>query len=55
MDVALLITAFGFGFAARIVGLPPLVGYLVAGFVLHGFGFETTEECCCCCSGSASS
>jgi glutathione-regulated potassium-efflux system ancillary protein KefC len=43
MDVALLITAFGFGFAARIVGLPPLVGYLVAGFVLHGFGFETTE------------
>lgn len=43
MEVPLLITAFGFGFAARAVGLPPLVGYLVAGFVLHAFGFETTE------------
>ncbi len=43
MDAALLITAFGMGFVARAVGLPPLVGYLVAGFVLHGFGFESTE------------
>ena len=43
MDVALLITAFGMGFVARAVGLPPLVGYLVAGFVLHGFGLESTE------------
>ena len=43
MEVPLLITAYGFGFAARAVGLPPLVGYLVAGFVLHAFGLESTE------------
>ena len=43
MDVALLIVAFGFGFVASVVRLPPLVGYLAAGFVLHGFGYETTE------------
>ncbi len=43
MDIALLITAFGMGFAARAVGLPPLVGYLVAGFVLHAVGYESTE------------
>ncbi len=43
MDLALLIVAFGFGFAASMVRLPPLVGYLAAGFVLHGFGYETTD------------
>ncbi len=42
MGVALL-TAFVFGFLARAVGLPPLVGYLLAGFVLHAFGYESTE------------
>ena len=42
MEIALLVTAFVFGFAARFVGLPPLVGYLVAGFVLYGLGYETT-------------
>ena len=42
MEIALLVTAFAFGFGARFVGLPPLVGYLVAGFVLHGLGYETT-------------
>ncbi len=35
--VALAI-AFLFGFGARQVGLPPLVGYLVAGFLLHALG-----------------
>ena len=43
MDVVLIVVAFGFGFAASRVHLPPLVGYLVAGFVLHAFGFETTQ------------
>ena len=43
MDVALLITAFLLGFAAKRLGLPPLVGYLAAGFVLHFFGYEVTE------------
>lgn len=42
MDLALLVVAFIFGFAANILRLPPLVGYLLAGFVLHVFGFETT-------------
>lgn len=40
--VPLLVTAFAFGFAARAVGLPPLAGYLVAGFVLHAAGYETS-------------
>ncbi len=31
------------GFAAAAVRLPPLVGYLIAGFVLHAFGFGSTE------------
>ena len=43
MDAALLATAFLLGFAAKRVGLPPLVGYLVAGFVLHAFGYDVTE------------
>ena len=43
MDFALLIVAFGFGFAAIRLRLPALVGYLGAGFVLHAVGFETTD------------
>jgi glutathione-regulated potassium-efflux system ancillary protein KefC len=43
MDVVLIIVAFVFGFAATRMRLPALVGYLVAGFVLFAFGFETTE------------
>lgn len=36
MIIALWITiAYAFGLAARPLGLPPLVGYLVAGFLLH--------------------
>ncbi len=37
ITVAVLV-AFVLGFAARRVGLPPLVGYLVGGFVLHALG-----------------
>ena len=44
MDLALLVVAFGFGFAANVIRLPPLVGYLAAGFVLHGFGYETNDS-----------
>ena len=29
--------------SARAVGLPPLVGYLVAGFVLHSLGYESSD------------
>ncbi|MGD2075163.1 MAG: cation:proton antiporter [Gammaproteobacteria bacterium] len=34
--------AFLFGLGARLVGLPPLVGYLIAGFVLFAAGMEAT-------------
>lgn len=42
MEAPLLLAAFGFGFAARAVRLPPLVGFLVAGFVLSAFGIESS-------------
>lgn len=43
MDIALLMAAFAFGFLASLVRLPPLVGYLLAGFALHALGFESTS------------
>lgn len=43
MEIVLLITAFALGLVASMMRLPPLVGYLVAGFVLHAFGYETTS------------
>ena len=39
MDPILIGIAFAFGFAARQVGQPPLVGFLLAGFVAHACGF----------------
>lgn len=35
--------AFVFGLLLKILGLPPLVGFLIAGFVLHGLGAEGGE------------
>ncbi len=43
MEVAFIVVAFLLGFVASAVRLPPLVGYLVAGFVLHAFGYESTD------------
>ena len=43
MDIALLVVAFGLGLLVTLVRLPPMVGYLIAGFVLHAFGYESTE------------
>ncbi|MBW2281020.1 MAG: cation:proton antiporter [Deltaproteobacteria bacterium] len=40
MDPTWIPVAFVLGLAARLVGLPPLVGFLVAGFVLNGMGVE---------------
>jgi len=40
MDPLWLVIAFLFGFGARRVGLPPLVGYLFAGFALHAMGVQ---------------
>jgi glutathione-regulated potassium-efflux system ancillary protein KefC len=40
MDPLWIIAAFVFGAIVARLGLPPLVGYLVAGFVLNSFGVE---------------
>ena len=42
MDLAFILAAFALGFLASWIGLPPLVGYLAAGFLLHAFGYEST-------------
>lgn len=41
MDLEIILVAFVLGFGSQRIGLPPLVGYLAAGFVLHGLGYET--------------
>lgn len=35
--------AFVLGFGVKLIGLPPLVGFLIAGFVLHAAGAEVSE------------
>lgn len=42
IDPAFLIAAFLGGFAATAVRLPPLVGFLVAGFALNALGYDRT-------------
>jgi glutathione-regulated potassium-efflux system ancillary protein KefC len=42
-DVAWISLAFVLGFLASMVGLPPLVGFLATGFVIHAFGFSSGE------------
>jgi glutathione-regulated potassium-efflux system ancillary protein KefC len=44
MDPLWVVAAFVFGAASSRIGLPPLVGYLIAGFVLNGFGVEGSES-----------
>ena len=43
MDPLWILVAFILGFAAYRIGLPPLVGYLIAGFVLQSFGVSGGE------------
>ncbi len=43
MDGTWIISAFVFGLAARLLNLPPLVGFLTAGFVLNAAGAESSE------------
>lgn len=40
LDPILIVAAFVMGFGASRLGLPPLVGFLLAGFVLHALGVE---------------
>lgn len=42
-DVVWISLAFLFGFLSRSIGLPPLVGFLLAGFVLHAQGAVSGE------------
>ena len=42
MDIFLVATAFVFGFVAQQIKLPPLVGFLAAGFALNVAGVETS-------------
>ncbi|MDC3332632.1 cation:proton antiporter [bacterium] len=44
MDYLWIIIAFCCGFLVKQLGLPPLVGYLFAGFGLHALGFEADEN-----------
>ena len=44
MTPVFLTIAFVLGFLVRQVGLPPLLGFLTAGFVLNGLGFESSEH-----------
>ncbi|MEQ9565745.1 MAG: cation:proton antiporter, partial [Pseudomonadales bacterium] len=43
MDFLWIFVAFGCGFVAKQIKLPPLVGYLCAGFGLHAYGWEPFE------------
>ena len=43
MDPFWVVAAFVFGAASSRIGLPPLVGYLIAGFALNIFGVEGGE------------
>lgn len=43
LDVVWISLAFALGLLARQLRLPPLVGYLVAGFALHIFGVEAND------------
>lgn len=42
-DIIAIGFSFALGLLARLIGLPPLVGYLVAGFVLFAAGGQLTE------------
>jgi predicted Kef-type K+ transport protein len=44
MEYAFLLFAFVCGLTVKIIGIPPLVGYLIAGFLLNLFGYELTDD-----------
>ena len=44
METIWILMAFIAGLTVSRVGLPPLVGYLIAGFTLHFFGVEPIPQ-----------
>jgi len=42
MDPLWIVFAFGFGFTVKQIGLPPMVGFLLAGFALNVFGVQNS-------------
>jgi len=44
MEYAFLLFAFVCGLTVKMVGIPPLVGYLVAGFLLNFAGYTLTDD-----------
>ncbi len=44
MDFLWILIAFGCGFLAKLIKLPPLIGYLAAGFGLHAFGVQPHDN-----------
>ena len=44
MDPVLIVAAFILGALVSRIGLPPLVGYLIAGFVLNSLGVEAGDR-----------
>jgi len=43
MELGIIAVAFVLGFIAHLLRLPALVGFLVAGFILHAMGFKSTD------------
>ena len=43
LDPTWIVVAFGLGFLGRLVGLPPLVGFLIAGFALNAMGVQGSD------------
>ena len=44
MEYIFLLFAFICGLSVKFFGIPPLVGYLAAGFILHFIGFESSDS-----------
>ena len=44
MDFIWILCAFIFGLTMKMINMPPLIGFLVAGFVLNYFGVEPTDS-----------
>ena len=44
MEYTFLLFAFIFGLSVKVIGIPPMVGYLAAGFVLNAMGYSLTDD-----------